>query len=173
MAKCPNCGRETARTEDRCCQWCGYPLLSGFYKKIKKTYRQLKEERLAQQPVVEEAEPAPALKPELEPAAIEITVEELLSAYEAEGIAADAKFVNKILKVTGVVNRREVKDSLDIDYITLTNADKKLLQSVRCTFDKKYRPELNRLKTGQRVTVQGKYDGSMIDISLRDCVLVG
>ena len=69
MAKCPNCGREAARTEDWSCQWCGYPLLSGAYQKIAKTYRELKEERLPQQPVVEEAEPeaAPVLEAEAEP----------------------------------------------------------------------------------------------------------
>ncbi len=45
MARCPNCGRETRRTIDWCCQWCGYPLFSGSYKKIDKTYKELKEER--------------------------------------------------------------------------------------------------------------------------------
>ncbi len=244
MPKCPNCGQKTARTGDWACQWCGYPLLSESYKKIPKTYRQLKEEKLHKQkppvredisepapelepePVVEpepepvaELEPEPVvdlepepvvepkpkpkrkpkLKPELKPkpklkrkskpkpetepvaetepapapAAIEITAEELLLAYEADGAAADAKFANKILKVTGVVDRIEIKDVLGIYYITLTSAEKTLLlQNVRCTFDKKYEPELNQLTSGQTVTVQGKYDGSIIDISMRDCVLV-
>ena len=45
MARCPNCGRETRRTIDWCCQWCGYPLFSGSYKKIDKTYKELKDER--------------------------------------------------------------------------------------------------------------------------------
>ncbi len=70
MAKCPNCGRETARTEDWACQWCGQPLLSGSYKKIAKTYKQLLEERLGElEPLVEEPElePAPEPEPELEP----------------------------------------------------------------------------------------------------------
>ena len=44
MPKCPNCGQKTARTEDWVCQWCGYPLPSGGYKKIDKTYKQLKDE---------------------------------------------------------------------------------------------------------------------------------
>ena len=242
MPKCPNCGQETARTEDWACQWCGYPLLSRAYKQIPKTYKQLQEESLPQQgapvrdepePVVEfepdpepepvtepeavaelapesepvvELEPAlvaesepmlepatkpksaaksksvakrkpaaelePVVEPEPEPAAIELTVDELLSAYEVEGAAADAKFANKILKVTGIANRIEIKDTLDIYYINLTGAGTNVLQSVRCVFDKRYGPELNQLTRGQTVTVQGKYDGSIIDISLRDCVLV-
>ena len=56
MRKCPNCGQTAERTEDWACQWCGYPLLSTAYKKIPKTYRQLKEEKLDKQepPVREE-----------------------------------------------------------------------------------------------------------------------
>ncbi len=212
MAKCPNCHRETARTEDWACQLCGYPLLSESYRKIPKTYRQLQEEKqhkiyeqessareepeLASEPEPElmpEPEPAPELEPEpvlqpesasepeLEPEPesepmppeIEITVGELLSAYEENGKAADAKFKNKILKVTGIVKRIEAKDTLDIYYITLTDAGKTLLLiDVRCFFDRKHGPELNLLTSGQTVTVQGKYDGSMINIRMSDCFLV-
>ena len=274
MPKCPNCGQPTARTGDWACPWCGYPLLSKAYRKIPKTYKQLKEERLQKQtlssggetgalaepeaepavdtetetevvmetePVlvadtepeseaiaeiepegeaateaeveaeaVAEPEPAPkprarrvakakakakpapkpkakpkakaepetlsepetASKPETTPAAIEITVEELLSAYATEGVATDAKFVNKILEVTGVVDRIEIKEDLDIQYINLTNAAQNLLQSIRCIFDKKHVPKLNSLTTGQAVTVQGTYDGSIMDIRMKDCVLV-
>jgi hypothetical protein len=46
MPKCPNCGLETLRTEDWACQWCGYPLISSSYKKIPKTYNQLKQKSL-------------------------------------------------------------------------------------------------------------------------------
>ncbi len=237
MGKCSNCGQPTRRTEDWACQWCGYPLLSASYKKIPKTYKQLKEEKLDEQkpPVREETaafcppnhgtlppthavepepeltrepepepipepQPEPMLEPEpelmrepqpepmLEPepelmrepepepepilASIEVTAEELFLAYGADGVAADAKFADKILKVTGVVARIEAKDSLDINYIMLTNVEENLLESVRCMFDKKHGPELNRLIKGQTVTVQGKYDGSMIEIRMRDCVLV-
>jgi len=280
MAKCPNCGQKTARTEDWACPWCGYPLLSGSYKRIPKTYKQLKEEELPEQkpPVLEEpepiyepepvaelepepvaelepepepipepepvpepepepvpkpkrktapkpkrktapkskrktapepepkpapkskrktapepepkpapkskrktapkSEPAPEPEPVLEsepeptPAAIELTVEELLSAYETEGVAADTRLGNKILKVTGIVGRIEVKDTLDICYINLSSAARDLLQNVRCVFDRQHGPDLDQLTTGQTVTVQGKYDGSIMDIRMSDCVLV-
>ncbi len=56
MSPYANCGQRTARTEDWACQWCGYPLLSRFYKKIPKTYKKLQEERLYRPPVVEETE---------------------------------------------------------------------------------------------------------------------
>ncbi|MFC1983491.1 hypothetical protein ACFLVO_00515 [Chloroflexota bacterium] len=70
MSKCPNCGRMVERTEDWACQWCGYPLLSTSYKKIPKTYRQLREERRGGQTLLTpEAEPEPVAEVEPEPVA--------------------------------------------------------------------------------------------------------
>lgn len=209
MGKCPNCGRETARTEDWACQWCGYPLLSGSYKKISKTFKQLKEEephepessagdaesevsvlpqhiplvptRTAEpEPISEpeqvlESEPEPEQVPEPEPefipAAKEITVEQLISAYEVDEVATDTEFVGKILKLTGVVTKIEVNDTLDVHYIVLTSAEKKGPQSVRCIFSKQHGAQLNQLTKEQMVTVQGKYNGSIITMRMRDCVL--
>jgi hypothetical protein len=119
-----------------------------------------------------EPEPEAVPEPEPTPAAIELTVGELLSAYEADGVAAEARFVNKILEITGVVDRIEVKDALGIHYVALTTDEIKLLQNVRCVFKREHASELNLLTAGQTVTVQGRYDGSIIDISMRDCVLV-
>jgi hypothetical protein len=209
MPQCPNCGRATSRTEDWACQWCGYPLLSSSYKKIPKTYQQLKEEELYIQeaPVAEEAaappvsddiplpeappepepkpepppveievaqkqeapvaeevvappagdaiplpeappepepeskpkpepepepkpEPEPEPKPEPPPVAMEVTVDDLLSAYREQGEAADKRFADKILSLT------------------------------------------SRLVKEQTATVRGRYNGSIIDIRMRDCVLV-
>ena len=67
MARCPNCGRETRRTIDWCCQWCGYPLTSGSYKKLDKTFAEVREERLSQQQLVEVEEKEPEVAPEPEP----------------------------------------------------------------------------------------------------------
>ena len=119
-----------------------------------------------------EVEPVPESKLEPEPVAMELTVEELLSAYATDEVAADTKFVNKLLRVTGVVAMIDVKDMLDTHYIRLTRAERNLLQSVRCLFDKKHAPVLQQLVIGQTVTVQGIYNGSIIEIRMMDCVLV-
>ncbi len=119
-----------------------------------------------------EVEPVPESKLEPEPVAMELTVEELLSAYATDEVAADTKFANKLLRVTGVVTMIDVKDMLDTHYIRLTHAERNLLQSVRCMFDKKHAPVLQQLVIGQTVTVQGIYNGSIIEIRMMDCVLV-
>ncbi len=87
-------------------------------------------------------------------------------------MAADAKFADKTLTVAGVVDRITVNDIHGIYYIVLASAEKKEQWNVRCTFDRKHGPQLNRLTTGQTVTVRGKYDGYKLNILMKDCVLV-
>ncbi len=99
-------------------------------------------------------------------------MKELLAAYGVDAEAADVRFANNILKVTGFVDRIEVKDTFGIYYITLTSAEQNAVQGVRCVFDSKYGAELNQLTKGQEVTVLGKYDGSLIDIKMKGCSLV-
>ena len=105
-------------------------------------------------------------------AEIEVTVEELLSAYEADASAAQASFANKIVKATGVVSRIEVKERADIYYVNLTNEAKDRIQNVRCIFGKEKAGQLNGIVPGQALTVQGRFDGSVIDIRMRDCFVV-
>ena len=87
-------------------------------------------------------------------------------------MAADARFADKTLTVTGVVDRITVNDMHGIYYIILTSAEKKEQWNVRCIFDKKYGSQLNRLAAGQTVTAQGKYNGYKANILIKDCVLV-
>ena len=117
-------------------------------------------------------ETSPEAEPEPSAEAMEVTAEEMLSAYEVDGEAADARFADKILKVMGVIATIDVKDKMDTHFIRLTGAKKEHLDTVRCMFDKKHADALKQLTVGATVTVQGKYDGSLIDIRMKDCVLV-
>ena len=281
MPKCPNCERETMRTTDWACQWCGYPLLSGSYKMIPQTFQQLKEEALQKakperepdsgagpeggletateaelivEPVAEPAkdreptpepeaeptpppnaepaaepqaepvvapkpakgpkpipeasviplgeprreqlpkpekaaepqpgpepgpepmpkpEPVPAPKPvkKPEPVAEELTVDELIEAYEQDVPAADTRFLDKRLMVTGVVALIDVKETLDTHYVRLAGAEGDISRSVKCLFDKEHAPALSQLEKGQTSTVQGRFNGSLIAIRMIDCEL--
>ena len=128
-----------------------------------------------------EPEPVPEVEPEvtavseLEPVAngvIEVSVEELNSAYQSDRVVADAKFASQVLRVSGVVHKAVVRDHLEIRYVILTGAERKGAWSVRCTFDKGHSSEVKRLIPGQAVAVQGTYDGYERHILMRDCVLV-
>ena len=123
-------------------------------------------------PVTEPApKPVPELAPEPTTGAIAVTVDELNSAFNTDKAAANAKLMNKILKVTGTVDKIFVKEHLDIQYIMLTSSGNRENWSVRCTFGREYGPHLTRLSPGQMETVQGKYAGYERNIILKDCAL--
>ena len=269
MPKCPNCGRETYRTEDWACQWCGNPLLSGAFKIVPKTYRQIQEEKADRvKPVLEdepelapvtEVEPEPKIEPEtpappeqvaeaaieaevknetapppepeaetieegeptvppepveakeaaepvavpdseaepiaevepevetapasapvavpaLEPdsatGTIDVTVEELNATLSADKPGANAKLMDKVLKVTGTVAKVFTRDNLDIYYIILAGAGGPSTWQVRCTFSREHSAYLSRLTEGQEATVQGTYAGYERNIILKECSLV-
>ncbi len=304
MPACPNCGRQTLRTKDWACQWCGYPLLSKSYKKIDKTFKELQEERsgiakaappepepafdldselglapeaapqpesapapeplpepelapeAAPQPElapaaepVSEPEPTPAPEPEpesiVEPEAAPepepapeseaapepeaasppqpeaelessspppqisppepapqlssqpqpgslpepepppvvapsldtisdgsvLSVDELDALFKADRLGAHEKLSGKTVVIKGFVEKVFIRDHIDVRYIVLTGARKKVIWPVRCTFGKENVSQMSRLNNGQEVSVRGKYDSYGKNIIFKDCVL--
>jgi hypothetical protein len=106
------------------------------------------------------------------PMELEVTTEEISLAFQSDKPLADSKLANRVLKVTGIIDKIFVKEHLDIQYLLLTTPAKTDMFNVRCTFDKKFAYQLRRLNPGEKVTVQGKYNGSERNIILKDCVLV-
>jgi len=94
-------------------------------------------------------------------APVEVTVEELYSLFAMQSF-----------KVTGVVNKIVLEDSLNVYYILLAGTNKNVELDVQCMFDKKHLSELNQLTKGQNVTVEGNYAGYIINMLMRNCVLV-
>jgi hypothetical protein len=247
MKACPNCGRPTARTKDWACQWCGYPLLSGGYKALSETYRELKEKRkFEEEPPVSEvleaevelepeaepesvleaevkrepepepkveavpepepvleaevkqepepepeveaaAEPGPVLEaevkqepePEPEPVAeaepepgAPLSVDFLYSRLQADREAADAKYMNQVLKVTGLVYRTILNENLTVSYVILAGTRRYGEQQVTCAFDREHDHEIRRLNERETATVQGTYDGYAATVLMRDCELI-
>ncbi len=103
---------------------------------------------------------------------IQISVDELNSIYQADKLAANTRLKDKLLRVTGLVDKIFIKEHLDIRYILLTGAKKATVWNVRCTFGKENASELGHLTEGQVVTVRGGYDGYGNNIIMKDCVLV-
>jgi hypothetical protein len=290
MPACPNCGRQTLRTKDWACQWCGYPLLSRSYKKIDKTFKELQEERsaaakappplepefdldteleltpetppepaeeptpkfqIAPEPVPKpkpaeplpelpptpdeqykprvahepepaaapepeavpgpvspaeserapasaappvqistpepapELEPPPSLKPlpEPEPPPVAapslesigdgsvLSVDELDALFKEDRMGTHARLSGKSVLIKGFVEKVFIRDHIDVRYIVLTGARKKVLWPVRCTFGKEGISQMSRLAEGQEVTIRGKYDNYGKNIIFKDCEL--
>ena len=254
MAKCPNCGQSTERTQDWACQWCGYPLVSGSFRQMSKTYQEAKAERLrdmtaievvetdiqeradvseateisadvseetaepeaSEATIVDEAEQVvevePEIKPEppseteptaevestsegestgedsgeadetVEPVAeaettqspgiIPITIEELNEACEADSEAAEARFTGNILQITAEVGRIPPVESSENPCLILISSEKPTAMNVLCIFDKQHETVIKNLSEGQLVTVQGRYDGCVMNILVNDCILI-
>jgi len=120
--------------------------------------------------------PAPVAVPSLEPKAttgvVTATVEELNAAFNSDKAGANAKLLDKALKVAGTVDKVFVRDNLDIFYIILAGAGGPSTKQVRCTFNREHGAHLSRLTEGQKATVQGVYAGYERNIILKDCSLV-
>ncbi len=103
---------------------------------------------------------------------MEISVDQLDELYRGNMVGTHTKLSGKTLSVTGTVSKIFIRDHIDVRYIILTGSQKKMVWSVRCSFEKEAMSPMNRLKEGQTVTMQGKYDGYGKNILFKECVLV-
>jgi hypothetical protein len=98
-----------------------------------------------------------------------LPVSEIVNEFNLDEAAASAKYIDKIVEVTGPVSSiEEIGDSTM--NITLANADQ--LSGVICTFKDLSDITSLQLKVGDNVTVRGVCAGMLLDVLLNDCVLV-
>jgi len=103
--------------------------------------------------------------------AIEINAVALYTAYQGNPIAADAKYKDKILKVSGTIVNID-KSTFGTPYI-IFGMDVYGISGVMCEFNKTEETNLINLKIGQSATVQGICKGySALKVDLEDCTLV-
>lgn len=133
------------------------------------------EEKSEPEPVMEQ-EPASELEPEPQVEESrpvqEVTVAELCSSYQSYGMAGHDEFKDNVFRVTGLVDSVVNKDVVGTYRVALTDNEPHPLGDVYCKFGKDDAAELNRLNVGQELTVEGKYEGFVTNIVLKDCVLV-
>ncbi len=98
----------------------------------------------------------------------EITPEELYASYNSNEVAADEKYKNKKLAITGVISDIG-KDILNDPYISF-KID--YLQSVTCYFSKDEIKKIAKLNKGETITVIGKCGGLILtNVIIKDCVI--
>ena len=101
--------------------------------------------------------------------AIQIGAHQLYQDYEANEVAADQKYKDNVLLVTGTVATIG-KDITDEIYVALVGDDSGFGQ-VQCMMGANHTNEAAQLKKGMRVTIKGKCDGKMMNILLSGCSL--
>ncbi len=109
-----------------------------------------------------EAEDLQKAKPEFV-----ITAAGLQKAFEDNEAAANTKYSDKIIEVSGIIE--SVKPGED-EAVSITLKTESPLSAVICTFQSGTAPAV--FKIGDQITVRGKYSGFLMDILLNNCVVV-
>ena len=106
------------------------------------------------------------------PSIIPITIDELNEVCKADSEAAEARFAGNILQITAEIGRIPQVESSENPCIILINSEKSMAMNVLCIFDKQHETAIKNLSEGQLITVQGRYDGCVMNILVNDCVLI-
>ena len=96
-----------------------------------------------------------------------ISAQDLTAAYEANEVAADEKFKDRTLYVSGIITDIK-KDILGDIYVTLRGDG--MFREVQCFFEDK--ETAAQMQKGMKVTFKGKCDGLMMNVLMKDCTLV-
>lgn len=103
--------------------------------------------------------------------AIKISAVQLSEEYNANKVAADAKYKGKTLEISGVIDNIG-KDIVDTPYVTLKGRELSLF-GVQCMFGKTDEPKLATLSKGRNITLRGEMSGELIgNVVVRSCQIV-
>ena len=99
---------------------------------------------------------------------IQITASELLSAFEADESAANAKFLDKIVAVTGEVRETSTTEE-GVTTIVLDTGS--AMSGIVCELDTLTEHPKTDFQPGETITVKGVCTGMLMDVVLVRCVV--
>ena len=100
---------------------------------------------------------------------IKVSAKDLYQAYEENEVAADRKYGNQLVEITGTVDNIGT-DVIGRVYITFPTG--KTLKSVQCYFeDDEAIDGVASIAKGQTVTVVGTCGGFTLNVSVKDCII--
>ena len=101
------------------------------------------------------------------PADYVITADALFAAYDNNSVAADAKYEDKIVKVSGYIQNIG-KDITDTAYLVI--GGKGFLDGVQCMLPDGQEGLVGSVSKGQYVTLKGKVSGQIVgNVLVRNC----
>ena len=105
-----------------------------------------------------------------EPTTLEVSAAELRFDYDANDVAADLKYKDKVVALTGYVSGIHSKD---LDGASVTLKTDSFVEEVRCHFTQAHLQEVASLREGDWVRFRGRVEGKgltdIFDISIRAC----
>lgn len=121
--------------------------------------------------VQESVQTAEVDRDEAQVATLSVSAVELSEAYDANTVAADSEYKDKIVEINGVVDTIG-KDILDDPYITLEGRINSLF-GVQCMFSKGSQEQLATISSGQEITLKGRVSGELIgNVLVKGCSIV-
>lgn len=105
-------------------------------------------------------EPVSASEP-----ALDVTATALGKAYSDNEVAADQTYKGKVVRVAGVITAISKQVIGDGMYVVLQGGT----TDVQCFFAASQESSLATLKRGKRVTLRGRVDGKMLNVTVQGC----
>ncbi|MCU0462130.1 MAG: OB-fold putative lipoprotein [Bacteroidales bacterium] len=96
-----------------------------------------------------------------------ITASELQKEFESDESGSTAKYVNRIIEVSGIIGSVKRGEQNIVSVTLKTESD---FSVVICTFPPATDPE--KLVTGKNVTIRGECSGFLMDVLLNNCAVV-
>lgn len=96
-----------------------------------------------------------------------VTASLLQKAFEADETAASARYINKVLEVTGKIT--SVKPAAN-NILSISLATENDLSSVICTFSGISDP--SKFISGNEITLRGECSGFLLDVLLNNCAVI-
>lgn len=100
------------------------------------------------------------------------TAAELYEKFEKNQFSAEAELEGKEIQITGIIS--SISETMwGTPYVVL-QADRYGITSVQCYFNTKHINELKKLRTGNKVTIQGTCGSiSFLNVEVEDCIVIG
>jgi hypothetical protein len=98
-----------------------------------------------------------------------LQVSQLVNEFNQDETSASAKYIDKIVEVTGPVASIETTSDSTMN---VTLADNNQMSGVICTFHGITNPASIEVKEGEIITVRGVCSGMLMDVLLNDCVII-
>ena len=104
-------------------------------------------------------------------AELKVTAIKLYNDYESNEIAADKKYKDHIIQVSGIVEEVSEVPIVGGLCVTLTGGEYGEAR-IQCIFPSKEKDQLSNLEKGQKVKIKGKCNGKPMYVGLVGCVLM-
>ena len=100
---------------------------------------------------------------------MKVNADVLYKAFEANEQSANTTYVGKVVEVTGTVGDIETSDTIARVMITFPDA---MMGAVRVTLDSRHLEDAKAVKTGDQATFKGFCNGFLMDVEIKDGVLI-